>query len=182
MNDTTKRPSVFALMQAQMFALDAAGVGSADDSVLRWAVAGTTISAQAVPYIIATDSATLGTVFRIRTPGLYLCELNLQQIQSTTILAGISKGATGALTGNPVLGANGVVAISGPSQRAASTAGSSYLSKLISISDAEVSQSATSTANAIRFLCTDGSGATPVAALTIANCWASITRINDTAA
>lgn len=151
-------------------------VGSSDDSVLRWTALGVTIVG---PYITAPDSATLGTVFTISTPGVYRCEMMLVQVASTTILAGIAKGSTtGVFTGNPVINANGVVATAGPNTLPAATAIGLYLGREIVIGDSDLD----GVNNQVRFLCTDGSGATPEPGLTEAGCWAAITRIADQAA
>ncbi len=168
-----------ALIESQVVAciqLNAAPVGSTDDSVLRWLAAGVTITG---PYVTAPDSATDGTLFTITTPGIYTVEFMLVQLASTTILAGVALGGTtGTFTGNPAIGVNSVIATYGPNTLPAATAIGLYASCTFRIRD----QDLTGGGNVLRTLCTDGAGATPAAALTEASCWLRLHRLADQAA
>lgn len=181
-NIKSGREALIEQLVVDCIALDAAPVGTVDDSVLRWLAAGVSINGGlggVADYVTAPDSATAGTIFTFRTPGQYYAEMGLVQLASTTILAGISKGGVaGAFTGNPALGVNGVVAVVGPNTLPAATTIGLYMGRAFEITDADLGTAAAQ----IRFLCTDGAGATPIAALTEAGCWARITRLTDKAA
>lgn len=182
-NIKSGRTALIEPLSVDCIALDAAPVGTVDDSVTRWLAAGVFINGAiaatnvgVASYITAPDSATAGTIFTFRTPGVYYAEAGFPAVAATTLLAGISKGGVaGAFTGNPALGVNGVVAVIGPNLMPAATTVGLYIGKVIQIFDADLG-----TANAqIRFLLTDGAGGTPIAGVVEGGAWASITRLAD---
>lgn len=154
-----------------------AGVGSSSTSVLRFLTAGVAIVS---PYITAPDSATAGTEITIRTPGSYRAEFMIPQVASTSLLMGISIGfaTVGALTANPAMGTNGVIAVAGPHTLAAMTAAGRYLGIDFNVPDDESG----STRAILRFLATDNANATPVSTWTAASVWARVKRQCDIAA
>lgn len=153
----------------------AAGVGTTNTAVLRWLAAGI---ASVGNYISSADSATLGTVITISTPGTYRAEFMLPQVLSTSLLAGISIGATGApITANPAMGVDGVFAVCGPNTLPAATAVGMAFGVTFDVTDAM--QATPGITNALRFHATNNAGATPVASFTAAGAWARIIRICD---
>lgn len=155
----------------------AAGVGSSSTAVLRWLAAGVAIVS---PYILAPDSATLGTEIAILTPGAYRAEMMLPQVASTSLLMGISIGfaVVPPTTANPAMGTNGVIATLGVNTNPAATLDGRYLGCNFYVPDDE----AGTTRAVLRFLATDNAGATPVATFTAAGAWARLLRVADAAA
>lgn len=125
-------------------------VGTTTSNVLRWP---NTITASDA-YITVTDSATLGTVFTLRAPGIWLVQLALLCVAGASLIGAI------ALNGAPAAGSVLPVGTAGVRRRqqvtcAALTTSSLSVSDSIYLSDAAVGQE-------LRAVAADAAGATPI--------------------
>lgn len=91
--------------------LVAARTGTVDTAVLSWAAGTTTEGADSIE---AVSAAATGTVIRIRTPGVYRCEIGALKVADadTPITFGFSRDvAAGGLAAVPAFATAGMLAV-----------------------------------------------------------------------